>query len=274
LFQNTTTPAGSVPKPIPRVETLDSSPTTAPDETPSHRPRYHSAAVPTPHISYTEGPSRPSASYRPSTFGFARSSAVPISNTPLPTRVAAGAGPPSDHGSSASSHHSARTPSNCSPYQPPSGNGNGGGGRPPGPPGSNGGPPGPPGHPNHPYGPYGYPYHPAGPPGQPGRGPPGPPGGRPQGPPGPPGPPGPQGPPGPAGQGNRITEPHFEFRLKSGDVIPEWNGNPDTLAKWVITLDKLCARSQRIYDEIASVVPMRLKDDAKTWFDALPLPNQ
>jgi hypothetical protein len=105
LFQNTTTPAGSIPKPIPRVETLDSSPTTVPDETPSHRPRYHSAAVPTPHISHTEGPPRLSTSYRPSTLGFARGSAVPISNTPLPTRVAAGAGPPSDHGSSASSHH-------------------------------------------------------------------------------------------------------------------------------------------------------------------------
>jgi hypothetical protein len=141
LFQNTTTPAGSAPKPIPRVETLDSSPTTVPDETPSHRPRYHSANVPTPHISYTEGPSRPSASYKPSTFGFAKSSAVPVGNTPLPTRVAAGAGPPSDHGSSASSHHSTRTPPNCPPYQPPSGNGNGGRGRPPGPPGSNGGPP-------------------------------------------------------------------------------------------------------------------------------------
>jgi hypothetical protein len=72
LFQITTTPAGSRPKPIPRVETLDSSPTTAPDETPGHRPRYHSAAAPTPHISYTEGPSRPSAGYRPSSLGWTR----------------------------------------------------------------------------------------------------------------------------------------------------------------------------------------------------------
>ncbi len=196
------------------------------------------------------------------------------------------------------SHHSNRTngsvgnAGNGLPPHQPGGNGNGppGGGGPGGPGGGGGPPPGWPGGawpPNWPPAPPpGGP--PQGPPGG-GRGPPGgPPGGLPPGPPGgPPGPPGPGGnnyhywfygpqgprgdvgPPGPPGPGNANTRnnPYLDMRMKPQDLIPEWDGNPDTLMKWFRTLDKLVARGVDLANQLPNIIPFRLTDDAKAWFE-------
>jgi hypothetical protein len=146
--------------------------------------------------------------------------------------------------------------------------------------------------------------YPGGPPGggPPGRGPPGggppggprgglpgmprgPPGGapdprRPQGGGGPPGggpPPPPPPPPGgqlrqqPAQQPRAFTiSPyHFDPKLKP-EEIPEWDGHPDTLMKWIKQVQEIANRSQFCHQQLGTMIPGRLKGRAQNWYNFLP----
>jgi len=55
------------------------------------------------------------------------------------------------------------------------------------------------------------------------------------------------------------------------DMIPCWDGHPDTLAKWVLKLNHLAERSSRIFDQLGQLVPTRLEKEADSWFWSLPL---
>jgi hypothetical protein len=57
------------------------------------------------------------------------------------------------------------------------------------------------------------------------------------------------------------------MRMKPADLIPEWDGDPDTLMKWLQTLSKLEARGIQMANQLPKIVPFRLTDDAKSWFD-------
>jgi hypothetical protein len=117
------------------------------------------------------------------------------------------------------------------------------------------------------------PNPPAGPPGLPGpTGPPGP----------PPGPNPPLGPPGanppaqppvqpivPILMQARNAELHFDTHLKMLD-IPEWDGNPDALADWVIGINNLSNRSTAIFNGLGKVIPLQLTGRAKDWYDTQP----
>ena len=118
---------------------------------------------------------------------------------------------------------------------------------------------------------------PRGPPGGPHRGPPAPPD-----PNGPPrglnrgifgrGPPPPPPPPGHQGGGlfriPRAFNPtpyHFDPKLKTDD-IPEWDGNPDTLLRWIKKVQEIANRSAYCHEQIGLLAPARFKGRADQWY--------
>ncbi|KAF8750408.1 zinc finger protein [Rhizoctonia solani] len=111
--------------------------------------------------------------------------------------------------------------------------------------------------------------------------------GRPGGPGGPSSPNGPSGPGGPGGPGgnfpqapqapqgnNRITDVHFDYRIKIKDVLTSWDGNPDSLVEWVTSVDRLCERGPYIHAEIAKQLPFLFTKDALLWFNSMTTPTQ
>ena len=61
----------------------------------------------------------------------------------------------------------------------------------------------------------------------------------------------------------------FDLKLKL-DAIPEWDGNTDNLGTWIIKLNTLSRRSPQIYQQLGSLVPMRLTKSAESWYFSLP----
>jgi len=68
-------------------------------------------------------------------------------------------------------------------------------------------------------------------------------------------------------------EAHFDTKLKP-DAIPKWDGNPDTIAKWILKINHLADRSVKIFQQLGELVPTRLEYDADLWFGSLPLDYQ
>ncbi|KAB5587505.1 hypothetical protein CTheo_9056 [Ceratobasidium theobromae] len=72
----------------------------------------------------------------------------------------------------------------------------------------------------------------------------------------------------PALQVAPVRPVHFDNRLKAGDVVKEWDGNPDTLSDWVISMNILSNRSQEIWNQLGEQVALRLTGSAKEWFES------
>ncbi|KIJ41647.1 hypothetical protein M422DRAFT_780234 [Sphaerobolus stellatus SS14] len=64
--------------------------------------------------------------------------------------------------------------------------------------------------------------------------------------------------------------PHFDIKLKSTD-IPTWDGDPDTLARWILKMNNLAARGDAIHTQLGQLVPARLEKEAEQWFWSLPM---
>src|SRR6202043_1842524 len=94
----------------------------------------------------------------------------------------------------------------------------------------------------------------------------------------PPGPLGPSGPrgsldPGPGRNPSPIRDPYayvFDPKLRASD-IPEWNGNPDTLAKWLKRVTQISERSYHVFRQLGSLVPQRLTESAEVWCWSIPV---
>ncbi|KLO04911.1 hypothetical protein SCHPADRAFT_805977, partial [Schizopora paradoxa] len=54
------------------------------------------------------------------------------------------------------------------------------------------------------------------------------------------------------------------------EIIPIWNGDPDTIAQWVLEVNSISDRGSSIYLELGAVIPHRLKGRAGSWFWSLP----
>jgi hypothetical protein len=96
--------------------------------------------------------------------------------------------------------------------------------------------------------------------------------GRHRGGPGGPGGPGGQGPHGNQGQARPLVlqDYHFERKLKT-DLIPEWDGDPQTLLNWIRSVNYLAELSDPIFDDLGIQVPFKFTDRALKWFQALPI---
>ncbi|KAJ3711099.1 hypothetical protein DFJ43DRAFT_1009055, partial [Lentinula guzmanii] len=62
----------------------------------------------------------------------------------------------------------------------------------------------------------------------------------------------------------------FDLKLKF-DSVPEWDGNTDTIVRWLSKINDLAKTSPTIFKQLGSVVPKRLKGSAETWYYSLPL---
>lgn len=62
-----------------------------------------------------------------------------------------------------------------------------------------------------------------------------------------------------------VSEPQFDHKLKI-DIIPQWDGDADTLGRWIIKVNELSDRSTTIFKQLGQLVPSRLKGGAETWY--------
>ena len=63
--------------------------------------------------------------------------------------------------------------------------------------------------------------------------------------------------------------PHFDLKLKV-ETIPEWDGNSDTLATWILKVNSLSKRLDAVHEQLGQLVPTRLRKDAELWYYSLP----
>lgn len=75
------------------------------------------------------------------------------------------------------------------------------------------------------------------------------------------------------GQGINEKETQFDNKLKP-EIIPRWDGDPDTIAKWINKVNNLAERSPKIYNQLGEIVPTRLEKEADAWFWSLPLDHR
>jgi hypothetical protein len=66
----------------------------------------------------------------------------------------------------------------------------------------------------------------------------------------------------------RAAAPQFDYKLKA-DLVPEWEGDPDTLMRWIQIVNLLSERSELVYRQLGDIVPLRLTRRASNWFYGL-----
>lgn len=64
-------------------------------------------------------------------------------------------------------------------------------------------------------------------------------------------------------------EAHFDFKLKM-DVVPTWDGDTSTLARWILRINSVAKKSTTVRRQLGMVVPQRLTGDAEVWYFSLP----
>lgn len=67
---------------------------------------------------------------------------------------------------------------------------------------------------------------------------------------------------------SQASEFYLDSRLKP-DMIPEWDGNSDTLASWILRLNSFVRQSSTIRHQIGRIIPLRLKGSAAQWYYSL-----
>lgn len=69
---------------------------------------------------------------------------------------------------------------------------------------------------------------------------------------------------------SKFKEQQFDFKQKV-DVIPEWDGNEDTLSTWILKVNALASRTPTMYKQLGQLVPTRLRKGAEAWYYSLPI---
>jgi hypothetical protein len=69
--------------------------------------------------------------------------------------------------------------------------------------------------------------------------------------------------------GQRGTEPHFDFKLKFENV-PKWDGDTNTIVRWLSKVNNLARMSNTVFTQLGTVVPRRFEGSAETWYWSLP----
>ncbi|KAI0363078.1 hypothetical protein BV20DRAFT_959031, partial [Pilatotrama ljubarskyi] len=54
------------------------------------------------------------------------------------------------------------------------------------------------------------------------------------------------------------------------EVVPTWDGDTSTLARWIIRINSIAKKSATIRQQLGTVVPQRLTGDAEIWYFSLP----
>ncbi|KAF9001109.1 hypothetical protein BDQ17DRAFT_1244769 [Cyathus striatus] len=64
---------------------------------------------------------------------------------------------------------------------------------------------------------------------------------------------------------NRVNVPQFDLKLKI-DMIPEWDGNTDSISTWFTKINDLAGKSSILSNQLGAWVPMRLRGPAEKWY--------
>ena len=54
------------------------------------------------------------------------------------------------------------------------------------------------------------------------------------------------------------------------ETVPTWDGNKDTLSRWVDKVRQLADTSPNIFKELGKIVPRRLTNSVETWYYSIP----
>ncbi|KAF7306872.1 TY3B-TY3B protein [Mycena indigotica] len=71
-------------------------------------------------------------------------------------------------------------------------------------------------------------------------------------------------------QSVNTKEEHFDVKLKQENV-PKWDGNVDTVARWMLKINNLARRSDTVHRQLGTIVPQRLEGAAEVWYWSLPI---
>jgi transposase InsO family protein len=69
---------------------------------------------------------------------------------------------------------------------------------------------------------------------------------------------------------DRKYEAYFDNKMRP-DVVPEWDGDADTLASWILKINHLAKESEMVFKQLGRIIPLRLRKGAEKWFFSLPL---
>lgn len=53
-------------------------------------------------------------------------------------------------------------------------------------------------------------------------------------------------------------------------MVPQWDGNPDILARWISKINCLTNNSPEIKEQLGKIVPLRFTNFPKTWSYSIP----
>jgi hypothetical protein len=67
----------------------------------------------------------------------------------------------------------------------------------------------------------------------------------------------------------RTDEMYFETRIKN-DIVPQWDGDENTLSRWIREVQALANRSRSLWLGLGDVAPTRFKGKAADWWWSLP----
>ncbi|KAF8973601.1 hypothetical protein BDZ97DRAFT_1721219, partial [Flammula alnicola] len=70
-------------------------------------------------------------------------------------------------------------------------------------------------------------------------------------------------------QPTKTMQAHFDVKLKF-ESVPTWDGNTDTLVRWLTKVNNLASMSPQIFTQLGTVVPRRFEGSAETWYWSLP----
>ena len=62
---------------------------------------------------------------------------------------------------------------------------------------------------------------------------------------------------------------HFDLKLKP-ELVPQWDGNLDILARWISKINHLANNSPEIKEELGKIVPRRFTNFTETWYYSIP----
>ncbi|RDX42388.1 hypothetical protein OH76DRAFT_1304501, partial [Lentinus brumalis] len=58
------------------------------------------------------------------------------------------------------------------------------------------------------------------------------------------------------------------------DIVPTWDGDASSLARWVIRVNAIAKKSDTIRAQLGTIVPQRLTGRAERWYYSLPEPRR
>ncbi|THU81517.1 hypothetical protein K435DRAFT_809008 [Dendrothele bispora CBS 962.96] len=70
---------------------------------------------------------------------------------------------------------------------------------------------------------------------------------------------------------DRIVEVERILEKLKHDTVPQWDGNTDSIIRWLSKVNDLASYSPAVNQQLGSIVPRRLQGKAEVWYFSIPL---